>query len=46
MPLRLAPNQYTYDVSADGQRFLAMAPTQQARPEPLKVLLNWKAALK
>jgi hypothetical protein len=46
MPLRLAPTQYTYDVSADGQRFLAMAPTQQARPEPLKVMLNWKAALK
>jgi dipeptidyl aminopeptidase/acylaminoacyl peptidase len=46
MPLRLAPNQYTYDVSADGQRFLAMAPAQQARPEPLKVMSNWKAALK
>ena len=46
MPLRLPPNQYTYDVAADGQRFLAMAPTEQARPEPLKVMLNWKAALK
>jgi dipeptidyl aminopeptidase/acylaminoacyl peptidase len=46
MPLRLPPNQYTYDVAADGQRFLTMAPTEQARPEPLKVMLNWKAALK
>jgi dipeptidyl aminopeptidase/acylaminoacyl peptidase len=46
MPLRLPPNQYTYDVALDGQRFLVMAPTEQARPEPLKVMLNWKAALK
>jgi hypothetical protein len=43
--LRLPPNQYTHDV-ADGQRFLAMTPTEQARPGPLKVMLNWKAALK
>jgi hypothetical protein len=33
-------------VAGDGQRFLAMAPTEQARPVPLKVMLNWKAALK
>jgi hypothetical protein len=46
MPLRLPPNQYTYDVAADGQRFLTMAPTEQARPEPLKVMLNWNAAVK
>src|SRR5579864_1531554 len=38
---------YQYDVSPDGQRFLAILPNEQAAPpEPLTVVLNWTAGLK
>jgi dipeptidyl aminopeptidase/acylaminoacyl peptidase len=37
---------YQYDVSADGQRFLAVMPNEQAVPEPLTLVQNWTAALK
>ena len=35
---------YTYDVSADGQRILAVMPN--AAPEPLTLVQNWMAGLK
>ena len=41
-----APNGYPYDVSADGQRFLAVVPNDLAIPEPLTLVLNWMAGLK
>jgi eukaryotic-like serine/threonine-protein kinase len=38
---------YQYDVSPDGQRFLAVLPNEQASPpEPLTLVLNWTAGLK
>jgi len=37
---------YEYDVSADGQRFLAIQPDEQAVPEPLTLVQNWTAGLK
>ena len=35
-----------YDVSADGQRFLAVVPDELATPEPLTLVQNWTAGLK
>ena len=36
-----------YDVSPDGQRFLAVLPNEQAAPpEPPTLVLNWTAALR
>ena len=36
-----------YDVSSDGQRFLAVLPEERAAaPDPLTVVLNWTAGLK
>ena len=38
---------YLYDVSADGQRILAIAPAEQTgTPEPLTLVQNWTAGLK
>ena len=38
---------YTYDVSPDGKRILALAPSQGTSDiAPLTVLMNWQAALK
>jgi serine/threonine protein kinase/Tol biopolymer transport system component len=38
---------YQYDVSPDGQRFLAILPNEQAAPpEPPTLVLNWTAGLK
>jgi Tol biopolymer transport system component/DNA-binding winged helix-turn-helix (wHTH) protein len=37
---------YAYEVSADGQRFLAAVPTGQPAAEPLTVVENWTAGLK
>jgi hypothetical protein len=31
-----------YIVSPDGQRFLIIAPAEQAAPTPLTVVLNWR----
>ena len=35
-----------FDVSADGQRFLIVIPTEEHTVEPLTVVENWTAALK
>jgi hypothetical protein len=36
-----------YDVTADGQRFLATMLVRQAQvPSPITVVLNWQSALK
>jgi hypothetical protein len=38
---------YRYDVSADGQKILAIVPPEQeGSPKPLTVVLNWTAGLK
>jgi eukaryotic-like serine/threonine-protein kinase len=37
---------YPYDVSPDGQRFLAIMPDEQVAPEPLTLVQNWTAGLK
>lgn len=34
-----------YDVTADGQRFLVLAPTNNARQTPITVVVNWMAGL-
>jgi hypothetical protein len=36
---------YPYEVSADGQRFLAAVPNGQPAAEPLTVVENWTAGL-
>jgi Tol biopolymer transport system component len=40
------PHLYPYDVSADGQRILALTPEVSEGTAPLTVFLNWQAALK
>jgi hypothetical protein len=35
-----------YDVTRDGQRFLAVTPLEETSPSPLTVVLNWTAGLK
>jgi Tol biopolymer transport system component len=37
--------RYTYDVSADGQRFLINTALEQAAPAPITVVVNWTAEL-
>jgi hypothetical protein len=37
---------YTYDVSADGQRFLLAVPPGESGTDPIHVVINWPAALK
>jgi serine/threonine protein kinase len=37
---------YTYDVSADGQRFLAVVPPEQSNSAPLTLVQNWMMGLK
>jgi hypothetical protein len=34
-----------FDVSADGQRFLSMAPDADFVPTPMNILINWQALL-
>ena len=41
----LAPG-YSYDVSADGQRFLVISAPEQNASEPLTLVQNWAAGLK
>jgi hypothetical protein len=36
---------YSYDVTADGQRFLMLVPPQNSTV-PITVVLNWSAGLK
>jgi len=51
-PQRLFPlpaayvGSYSYDVSRDGKRFLALAPFRRMPREPLTVIVNWPALLK
>jgi hypothetical protein len=41
----LGAHVYPYDVSADGQRILALMP-ENSESTPLTVLINWQAGLK
>lgn len=36
----------TFDVSADGQRFLSLAPPEEKSAQPLTLIQNWAAALR
>jgi Tol biopolymer transport system component/predicted Ser/Thr protein kinase len=45
IPVRLGVHIYDYDVTADGQRFIVLAPAVEGAPEPLSVLINWHSAL-
>jgi hypothetical protein len=38
--------RYSYDVSADGQRFLVNTAPVQTTAAPITVVLNWTAGLK
>ena len=40
------PTARTYAAAGDGQRFLVANATPQARSEPIRVVLNWQAALR
>jgi Tol biopolymer transport system component len=40
------PGSNRYAVSADGNRFLVLAPAADSRPEPIAVVLNWTSLLK
>jgi eukaryotic-like serine/threonine-protein kinase len=46
-PLSLTANQNvaTYDVSADGQRFLLSVPRELAKSPPLNVVMNWASRI-
>jgi len=39
-------DQFVYDVSRDGQKFLILTPVKQVGSPPMSVILNWLAALK
>jgi serine/threonine protein kinase/Tol biopolymer transport system component len=39
------PDQFIYDVSRGGQRFLVITPVKQAETAPMSVVLNWPAKL-
>jgi hypothetical protein len=38
-------DQFVYDVSRDGQRFLINTPVKQTETAPMSVILNWPAKL-
>ncbi len=38
--------RYSYDVSADGKRFLVNTADNQAASAPLTLVVNWRALLK
>ena len=44
--LEIQQTSRTYAAALDGQRFLLANATQQARSEPIRVVLNWHAALR
>jgi hypothetical protein len=44
--LEIQQTARTYAAVRDGQRFLLANATQQARSEPIRVVLNWQAALR
>jgi Tol biopolymer transport system component len=41
-----APERFTYQPTADGQRFLFLAPANTEAPAPITVLLNWQSRAK
>jgi hypothetical protein len=45
-PVAVDSYYYTYDLSADGQRFLLPVPTGGSGSDPIHVMINWTAALK
>jgi hypothetical protein len=45
-PVRFGVPYYDHDVTADGQRFLILAPAVGSTPEPLNVLINWHEKLR
>jgi hypothetical protein len=38
-------DQFVYDVSRDGQRFLINTPVRQGETAPMSIILNWPAKL-
>jgi serine/threonine protein kinase/Tol biopolymer transport system component len=38
-------DQFVYDVSRDGQRFLILTPLKQSESAPMSIVLNWTAKL-
>jgi hypothetical protein len=45
-PLGFVSPPGAWDVTADGKRFLVVAASKSAKPEPFTVVLNWQAGLK
>jgi serine/threonine protein kinase/Tol biopolymer transport system component len=45
-PLPIRVGTYRYDVTADGQRFLANTSSEETSSAPISVVLNWTAGLK
>jgi serine/threonine protein kinase len=43
---RVEPEIEDYDVAPDGSRFLVVLPLEKVRESPLRVILNWTAAMK
>jgi hypothetical protein len=44
--LRGEPEIENYDVAPDGSRFLVSTPAEKVRESPIRVIVNWTAALK
>ena len=40
-----ANDEFVYDVSRDGQRFLIITQVKHAETEPMSIVLNWPAKL-
>jgi hypothetical protein len=40
-----ARDQFVYDVSKDGQRFLMITPVKQPDTQAMSIVLNWSAKL-
>ena len=45
-PRGAAPNQWMYDISPDGQRFLVNTLAEEAGSAPITLVVNWPALLK
>ena len=45
-PIQGSTVEWSYDVTADGQRFLINTAPEQAASTPITVVLNWTAGLK
>ena len=43
---KVAPGVTTWDVTADGTRFLVAVPVEQTDQAPFTVMLNWQQGLK